>query len=275
MIRSQIAEQRSKVQAERRFKREDRVAEQTSTSLEGTIAALRLRVNDADRAARFFGALLGAEATRLTIGAHAEQWFVARSPLVSDAIDVGFTDDPRAPPQRVLYVTPDPQAALTRAVSLGGAGTSVSEARDNQGLPIGFHAPGAWASGAEPGAAKGARGVLLLQVPDTVKARAFQYDLFGAEFHRVGEGDFWWANRAPPTGVFPIDHDMTNSTVPLRNTAPHVRPFFCVGELEPAMAAVRRLRGETFSSTAVGPFRICGCCDDQALPFGLWWDPSR
>jgi predicted enzyme related to lactoylglutathione lyase len=275
MIGPQIAEQGSKVQAGRRFKREDRVAEQTSTSLEGTIAALRLRVHDADRAARFFGALLGSEATRLTVGAHAEQWFVARSPRVSDAIDVGFADDSQAPPQRLLYVTPDPQAALTRAVSLGGAGSSVSEARDNQGLPIGFHAPGEWARGAEPGTAKGALGVLLLQVPDTAKARAFQHDLFGAEFHRVGEGDFWWANRAPPTGVFPVDHDMTNPSVPLSHTVSHVRPFFCVGELEPAMAAVRELGGATFSSTAVGPFRICGCSDDQALPFGLWWEPSR
>jgi catechol 2,3-dioxygenase-like lactoylglutathione lyase family enzyme len=250
------------------------VANQSSTSLVGTIGALRLRVGDTDRAARFFGALLGAEAVRLETGTRSEPWFVARSPLVSDAIDVGFTDDPRAPPQRVLYATGDPQAALNRTLAVGGAGSSVSEARDNQGLPMGFYAPGAWARVAEPGTSKGALGILLLQVPDTAKARAFQGDLFGAEFHRVGEGDYWWANNAPPTGIFPVDHDMTNPTVQLSDTASHIRPFFCVGELETAMAAVRQLSGETFSSTAVGPFRICGCCDDQALPFALWWDTS-
>ena len=251
------------------------MAKQSSLPATGRLSALRLRVVDADRAARFFGALLGAKTERKRIRSHTEQWIVASSSLV-EPIDAVFTDDRTAPPARLCFATEDPEAAIARTIALGGSGRDTSDARDDQGVPLAFYVPAATTEQTRSQAAAGVLGVVIVLVPDTAKARHFHSGLFGQEFHKVGSGgDFWWVSNGPSMGIFPATHDVTNPKVPRTEKGLDVHALFCVNDLERAMTAVRELGGKTLDRARMGPYHVCDCRDDQGTRFGLWWDPSK
>ena len=145
----------------------------------GRLSTVYLRVADVDRAARYFGALLDANFERERIGSHNEQRIIAGSPVVPERIDVVFSDDSAAPPERLCFACADPDAALHRTVALGGTGADVSAARDDQGVPLCFTSSANSTEHTNKAAASGALGVVIVQIPDTGKAREFYHQLFG------------------------------------------------------------------------------------------------
>ncbi len=253
---------------------ETTVTEPTSHPLPGLLRALRLRVPDAERAARFFCALLGAESERASFDTHSEHRIFASSTSVTE-IDVVLTDEGSAPAARLCFETPDPEAALLCARELGGSGPDVAHASDDQGVPLGFQAPLSEGALERPAPGIGALGVAIVRVPDTARAREFHSRLFGTTFQKVGAGDFWWVDAGPSMGIFPVEHDMTRQDVPREAAEPDVYPFFVVSSLDLAVERVRELGGRTLDRAALGHFQVWDCRDDQETAFGLWWDPGR
>jgi predicted enzyme related to lactoylglutathione lyase len=234
---------------------------------------VRLRAGDADRAARFFGALVGAKTERRSIGAHIEQRIVESSPVIEPPIVAIFTDDQSAPPARLCFSTQDPEAAFARALALGGAGADMSDVRDNQGMPLAVQASVAMPTLNQ--AVTGALGVVIVLVSDTAKAREFHHQLFGLDFYKVGSGDFWWVSKGPSLGVFTDMHETAGSETPHTEAGPTILALFCVGDLDQAMGKVLELGGSIVRRETMGPYHVCDCRDDQGMRFGLWWDPSK
>ena len=240
------------------------MTEHRSSLLQGRLGTLQLKVVNADRATRFFGALVGPESEHL----HAD-------PSPEQRVAAVFTDAESAPAARLCFETGDPAAALARTVQLGGRGVDPTDVHDNQGTPLCFYAPTAATAPGGRGTASLATGPVIVLTRDTAKARAFHQQLLGQKFQKVGSGDFWWVSSGPAFGIFPVGHDMTNPTVPLPDDDPHIQVFFSVGNLDRAIAKVEELGGTTLHRGAVGHFHVCGCRDDQGTSFGLWCDSSQ
>ena len=232
--------------------------------LQGRLDTLQLRVVDADRAARFFSALVGPESAR----DHAD-------PGPEQRVTTLFTDEASAPAARLGFETGDPEAALAQTVRLGGSGVDTADVRDDQGTPLCFYAPTAVTAQVGQQTAGLATGPVIVLTRDTAKARAFHNELFGQQFQKVGSGDFWWVSSGPAFGIFPVGHDLTNPEVPLPDDAPRIQVFFSVRNLDRAIARVKGLGGTTLHRGAVGHYQVCGCRDDQGTGFGLWWDSSQ
>ncbi|HXQ15737.1 MAG TPA: MerR family transcriptional regulator [Caulobacteraceae bacterium] len=238
--------------------------------IEGRLAAVHLRVGDARRAAAYFGDLFG--------WAFAEQppdgslWSHTAAGFVDSAWALAITEEPSAPSVRLGFEVDDPEEALARARSLGGAGRSPDAAVDDQGLPLAF-----FARSPPPPAnhqATGELGVAVALVGDTAKAKAFYEALFGDGFHQIGPQDRWWSSRA----AFGIFSDVLDHGHPARlegGDAPDVHVFVCVGDLAEHKRRVRTLGGSVLAESAMGPYEVCACRDDQGTSFHLWRDPAR
>ena len=51
--------------------------------------------------------------------------------------------------------------------------------------------------------------------------------------------------------------------------------FVCVADLVAHRARVVALGGGVFAESAMGPYQVCACEDDQGTRFHLWRDPAR
>ena len=112
---------------------------------DGSLAMVHLRVADADRAARFFGELLGWQAERVEFDGHVSHY------TVNTATTVRLLDDPDSPPVVPNYAITDVQA-LVREVEEAGGRVSDSEVaadgggwargEDDQGVPWLAYRPG-------------------------------------------------------------------------------------------------------------------------------------
>ncbi len=238
--------------------------------IEGQLAAIHLRVDDARRAAAYFGALFGwAFAEKPGGGLHRSS---PQADITDRPWDFVITEDPSAPTVRLGFEVADPDEALARAVSLGGAGASPEAAADDQGLPLAFatRSPPAQANDR----ATGEVGVAVALVDDTAKAKAFYGGLFGDGFHQIGPQDRWWSTRA----AFGIFSNTLGQAYPARiepGDAPEVSVFVCVSDLVGHKARVSALGGSVVTESAMGPYEVCACRDDQGTRFHLWRDPAR
>jgi uncharacterized glyoxalase superfamily protein PhnB len=104
-------------------------------------------------------------------------------------------------------------------------------------------------------------GYITLGVPDGEQARRFYSDLFGWEV-RPGsvEGGFHIDTVTPPTGIMSTGD----------GSAPEVRLYFRVDDLEAVAARVRELGGEVLSMTDYASGGNAECVDDQGLRFDLF-----
>lgn len=230
---------------------------QTALPQRGHISHLRIRVADVDRAARFFGALFSWQFTRVEREGHAEQHALCGSRSTVGSIRPVFLDQAEAPTVRVEFDVEDPARALARTLELGGSGDA-NTARDDQGVPLSFSPrPGPVTAAAE-GVQPGQIAVVIFDVPDTAKARAFHSALFGRTYHQIGSGDRWWI-EGQSVGIFGAP-------------ASGVRFWCVVPSLEAATAEVARLGGQVIERGSMGPYQVCDCRDDQGTPFGLWYD---
>ncbi len=238
--------------------------------IEGRLAAVHLRVDDAPRAAAYFGDLFDWTFTDAPRGG--SRWSHTAAGIVDRSWALALTDLASAPRVRLEFEVADPEEALARAVSLGGAGRAPEASIDDQGLPLAFtaRAPAAPADDR----ATGELGVAVALVDDTAKAKAFYGGLFGDGFHQIGPQDRWWSTRA----AFGVFSNTLGQAYPARveaGDAPEVHVFVCVRDLAEHKKRVRALGGSVLAESAMGPYEVCACRDDQGTPFHLWRDPAR
>lgn len=238
--------------------------------IEGQLAAVHLRVDDQRRATAYFGGLFGWRFTELPAGgSHRSS---PRADITDRPWDLLITADPSAPRVRLGFEVADPDEALARALSLGGAGASPEAVTDDQGIPLAFAA-----SAPRPATddrATGEAGVAVALVEDTVKAKAFYAGLFGDGFHQIGPQDRWWSTRA----AFGLFSNALGQAYPARvepGGAPEVHVFVCVNDLGEHKRRVAALGGSVVAESAMGPYEVCACRDDQGTRFHLWRDPAR
>jgi predicted enzyme related to lactoylglutathione lyase len=218
---------------------------------------LLIRVSDVDRAAAFFGGLFQWQFQRVVSANRVERWLEPGRSGLSDPIGAVLHDDPQAPPVRLEFEVPDVSEAVERAHRFGASGPAPALA-DDQGVPL--------ALSARRHAAErvplytGQIGVVVLDVPDTARARTFHAGLFGRTYHPIGHGDRWWVDGMR-LGIFAAKGSSIR--------------FWCVvAALEAAVDRVSQLGGQAPPPEAMGPYRVCACRDDQGTEFGLWHDPE-
>ena len=238
--------------------------------IEGQLSSVHLRVDDRRLAAAFFSGLFGWTFTNAPHGG--ELWSRTAAGLVDQSWDLAITDAASAPRVRLGFEVADPAEALTRVCSLGGAGKSPEAAIDDQGLPLAFSAPSPRPQADDR--ATGELGVAVALVDDTAKAKAFYGALFGDGFHQIGPQDRWWSTRAA-FGIFSNTLDQAYPARLQADGAPEVNVFVCVRDLEAHKDRVRALGGSLITESAMGPYQVCACHDDQGTPFHLWRDPAR
>lgn len=238
--------------------------------IEGRLAAVHLRVDDANRAAAWFGGLFGWTFTEALRGG--SLWANTAAGVGDHPWALAITDDASAPRVRLGFEVADPEEALARARSLGGAGKSPDASVDDQGLALDFFAPAQLPPASDR--ATGELGVAVALVGDTAKAKAFYSALFGDGFHQIGPADRWWSSRAA-FGLF-SDQLGQSHPAPLQvGEAPDVHVFVCVRDLVEHQSRIRALGGSILTESAMGPYEVCACRDDQGTPFHLWRDPAR
>lgn len=233
--------------------------EQSIPQQRGRISHLLLRVADVDRAARFYGALFSWQFERGQLPGYVEQRAVVGSGSAASSIRAAFIDDASAPPVRVEFAVEEPSLALARTLQLGGTGNAAA-ACDDQGVPLAFAARKRQDAQPAEAVQAGQIAVVIFDVPDTTKARAFHTGLFGRTYHQIGSGDRWWID-GHAVGIFGAP-------------ASGVRFWCVVTALEPAIAEVARLGGCAVERGSMGPYQVCDCRDDQGTQFGLWYDSN-
>ena len=237
--------------------------------IEGRLAAVHLRVDDAQRATAYFADLFGWTFTEPRGGA---RWSNTAAGVGDHPWALAITDEPSAPRVRLGFEVADPAEALARAISLGGAGRSPEAAIDDQGLPLALFAPSPLPPASDR--ATGELAVVVALVNDTAKAKTFYGSLFGDGFHQIGPQDRWWSTRA----AFGLFSNTLGQAYPARvepGDAPEVNVFVGVSDLGEHMSRVRALGGSILAESKMGPYEVCACRDNQGTRFHLWRDPAR
>jgi predicted enzyme related to lactoylglutathione lyase len=238
--------------------------------IEGRLAAVQLRVDDASRAVAYFADLFGwtfADPSRGGL-----RWSHPDSDFGENPWALAITDAPSAPKVRLGFEVADPAEALARAKALGGAGRSPDAAADDQGLPLAFLARSPRTPATDR--ATGEPAVAVAEVEDTAKAKAFYGTLFGDGFHQIGPQDRWWSSRA----AFGIFSNALGQPFPARreaDDAPQVNVFVAVRDMAEHKRRVRTLGGAILTESWMGPYEVCACQDNQGTAFHLWRDPAR
>ena len=238
--------------------------------IEGHLAAVHLRVDDGRRAAAYFAELFGWTFTEASGGG--SRWANTAAGVGDHPWALAIDEDRSAPRVRLGFEVADPAEALARVRSLGGSGRSPEASADDQGLPLAFHAHAPRPPASER--ATGEVGVAVALVGDTAKAKTFYEALFGDRFHQIGPQDRWWSSRA----AFGIFSNTLGQAYPRRleaGDAPEVHVFVCVSDLAEHKRRVCALGGSVLTESAMGPYEVCACRDDQGTCFHLWRDPAR
>lgn len=233
---------------------------------DGDVGYFSLWVPDLDRAAAFYGAVLGWTYTERSPHARMIQGSTSRALVALDAPNAAFWPDPR-PGGFCSRAVADITAAVARVRAAGGRSTDPQDTPygrsadcvDDQGVPFSLHErePGAGRpslNGDEPGDVA----YWTMQVPDSARARSFHTAVFGWTFVGGHVADGWQAEGpAPMTGLHGghAEADLV--------------PMYRV---EDVAAAVERVRvaGGTATDPERQPYGISSeCADDQGLRFYL------
>ncbi len=221
----------------------------------GDLTYASLWVRDPDRAARFFGTVLGWE----TAPNHGRAGFQ----ITNVAGHLGIYPTTGVPTLYCCYAVADAAAAVAVVRAAGGTAQDVeltpygplAECVDDQGIPFAVHE--AVGGPSTPGAI----GYLELRTPDTTRARAFYGSILGLRYLPAAEDGYWHPSR---------DGGMTTPVAGL-TAAPEaaVVPGFTVTDLDAALAAVTASGGRTGAPAEAGHQRIAECSDDQGFVFTL------
>lgn len=223
----------------------------------GDLVYASMWVRDADRAARFFAAVLGWE----FVPNHDGRGYQVTS------IDghLGVYPTTGTPSLYCCYAVDDAEATVAAVRAGGGTATDaqagpygmLAECVDDQGIP--FAVNEAVGGPSDP---PGPIGYVEMRVPDTARARAFYGSALGLRY-LPGSAEGHWHPA----------HD----GVPLRPMAglgagsvPMVVPNFLVTDIDAALAAVTTAGGRAGDAQAQGHAEIAACVDDQGFAFGLY-----
>lgn len=231
---------------------------------------MHLRVADRRRAASYFSDLFGW--TFAEDSGDGSAWTDTTAGVGDRPWALAITDDPSAPRVRLGFEVADPDEALARARSLGGAGASPETSTDDQGLPLAFFAKSPLPPASDR--ATGELGVAVALVGDTAKAKTFYGSMFGDGFHQIGPQDRWWSTHAA-FGVFSNALGDGFPPRPEAGRALEAHVFVCVRDLAWHKRQVGALGGSVLAESAMGPYEVCACRDDQGTAFHLWRDPAR
>lgn len=229
------------------------------------LGIIHIRVDDADRAAAFFGGLLDWDTSR----ADQDGW-TAHYVTNTSMLHV-LRADPEAPPVRLFFPFQDVRAAVAELESLGG-GVDASEvaddgggwafAHDDQGMPLGLWRP--YDQYARQGAGPQARplgevGYLTLNVPDAGRAMAFYRSMLGWRFQPPRGADYHHVdNSSPALGLYG-GHD-----------APHVAWYIRTDDVRALVPRVAELGGDAGEPSESPSGLTATCTDDQGMTFYLW-----
>lgn len=239
----------------------------TGTMVSGAVGYAALWVNDMDRAAAFYAAVLG-----WSYGDRARSHLMVSeaSPpgsIVSlDALPHGVWDGwPRHNTVFTSHAVDDVDAAVRRVRDAGGyaedpvngAHGRSTNCTDDQGMPFALHGgdAGEPAHGT-PG--HGQLAYLTLEVTDSARGRAFFERVFGWTFCPGSHEDGWQVE---------VMHPMTGMHG--GHTVPTVVPMYAVEDVETAVARVRAAGGTATDPERQPYGRMSYCADDQGTRFHL------
>ena len=242
---------------------------QTSESTQvphGGLAMVHLRVVDADRAMRFFGALFGWQAERVPFDGHVSHY------TVNTTTTIRILDDPASPPVVPNYAVAD----VARAVSaVGGSGGEITEAEpapdgggwargvDDQGLPLLVYRPGAYHPHAAPTQAASAELGLVFIRADAAKAAAFYGEVLGWSLVPAHPESHYFDTVAN-VGVF------DEAAAFGQAVEPSATLYFSVEALLPVLRQIEALGGRAGEHAQdMGPYFTAVCTDDQGTTFGV------
>jgi len=242
---------------------------QTSESTQvphGGLAMVHLRVDDADRAMRFFGALFGWQAERVPFGDHVSHY------TVNTTTTIRLLDDPGSPVVVPNYAVADVARAISAVGSGGGRITEAEPApdgggwargTDDQGLPVLVYRPGAYHPHAAPTqAASGEVGLVFIRA-DAAKAAAFYGEVLGWRLIAAHPESHYYDTVAN-VGVF------DEAAAFGHPVEPSVTLYFSVEALLPALRQVEALGGRAGDHDQdMGPYFTAVCTDDQGTTFGV------
>jgi predicted enzyme related to lactoylglutathione lyase len=243
----------------------------TTTDLTLTAPAplvmVHVRVDDADRAMRFFGSLFGWEGERWDGDGHVSHY------VTNTAVTVRLWDDPAIPRLRPQYGATDVAATL-RAIEAAGGRVTESEvepdgggwatAEDRAGVPFGVYRPGGHHGESSTTPVSGDVGLVFV-TEDAREAAAFYGPALGWEVVAGHPGSTYY-DAVDRVGVF--DHNATYGTAEPAG----VDLYLEVPTLRPALGRLADLGGESDrvpTEPTMGPYFNVLCRDDQGTPFGL------
>jgi predicted enzyme related to lactoylglutathione lyase len=224
---------------------------------------VHLGVDDADRAARFFGAALGWQTERVEYRGHVRHYV-----LGDVAVRPCITDETGAPPVQLGFEVTDVAAVAARVAVAGGrvvtdeteeTGRFVAT-RDDQDVaiafwnygPVGPSPPGGWAP-------VGGLAYFAVHVPDLDRATAFYGSVLG-----------WSFEDAEVANYRHVDDHVEAVAMGIRGGEnPGVALYFIVDDLDAAAERVRAAGGEVREREITGPMETIGCSDDDGLPFWI------
>jgi uncharacterized protein len=231
-------------------------------------AMVHLGVGDADRAMRFFGALLGWEGERVEYGGGIRHYMTN-----TEGVEPVLVAEPGVVPVRLGFRVPDVGEAERTVVALGGTVTRAEptddgggwlEATDPAGIPLVLWRPGD-PHPHDPPAAPATGNLLYLEidVPDAGPVLPFYAGIAGWPYRSVDD-------------EYPDYHHVEEHVQPMAAgiqgsaAEPGVQLFFTVDDLDRSEAQVAELGGSLTGERFVwGPMTARRCEDDQGTRFVL------
>ncbi len=232
----------------------------------GGLAMVHLRVVDADRAMRFFGALFGWQSERVPMGSHVSHY------TVNTTTTIRILDDPESPPVVPNYAVADVARTVHAVTEAGGLVTDAEPAPDgggwargvdDQGLPLLVYRPGGYHPHAAPTQPpSGELGLVFIRA-DAPKAATFYGEVLGWTLTAAHPGSRYF-DAVPGVGVF------DEAAAFDRPVEPSATPYFSVDALLPTLRRIEALGGTTGAPAQdMGPYFTALCTDDQGTTFGL------
>lgn len=235
----------------------------TTTTIQGAVGYAALWVADVERAAAFFGRVLGWSYTdtggrhRMIHGVSLPQAIV---PL--DALPAGVWDSwPRHNTAFLSHGVADVDLAVRRVRDLGGHAAEPSEQPhgrtagcvDDQGMPFSIHE-----ATPERTPTYGQLAYLTFEVADSTRAKAFCGSLFGWSFEQGSHTDGWQIDGLRPRGGVSGGHDTST-----------VVPMYAVDDIESSIVRARDAGGAA-TDAEPKPFGFMSTCvDPQGTHFHL------
>ncbi len=233
---------------------------------DGDVGYYSLWVPDLDRAAAFYGSVLGWTYAERSPSARMIEGPTSRALVALDAPNAEFWPDPR-PGVFVSRAVADIDAAVARVRAAGGRSTDPQDTPygrsadcvDDQGLPFSLHqrepgTPRPSINGDGPGDVA----YLTLMTSDAERTKAFHAAVFGWTFTPGRVDDGWGATEPMPmTGLWG-GHERTE-----------LIPMYRVDDIAAAVERVRAAGGTSTEPEQAAYGINAECTDDQGLRFYL------